>query len=248
MPIGRCAYPATPIRFGANQIIFATMADDLVPSPPEPKLRGNSAAYLRSRLERDGHVELLTAIDRGELSVFGAACEVGYVTRPIPSGNGSPNARKRREWAIARAYRGSARADAALAPEGPPNGREAPHRTSHESARSTPLIDLAAAIAEWEEAQRPAPPRERDVELERELVRERKPAPAALPPEPVFSAHPALPCTSCREPQATAALREVVDLYVCAVRGEPHRTGNILPGACCQRQLLGRLDVKALVA
>src|SRR5262249_53534474 len=127
------------------------MADEFAPSPPEPRLRGNSAAYLRSRLERDGHVELLRAIDAGALSVYGAACEVGYVTRPTPLGTGSPNARKRRDWAIARAYRGNARADAAPVPETPQNGQ------------LVPPIDLEAAIREWEEAQRPPPPRERDL-------------------------------------------------------------------------------------
>jgi hypothetical protein len=223
------------------------MVDELAPSPPEPKLRGNSAAYLRSRLERGGHIELLRAIDRGELSVFGAACEVGYVTRPIPSGNGSPNARKRREWAIARAYRESARAEGVGNTDILGGEKLSEPRSNGRVACSTPP-DLGAILREWEEAQRPAPPRERDLELERELAREREPAPAALPPEPVFPAHPALPCTRCQRPEAAAALREVVDAYVAMRRGEPSQHGNVLPGACCQRRLLGRLDVRAMVA
>jgi hypothetical protein len=206
------------------------MADDLAPSPSEPRLRGNSADYLRSRLERDGFTELLAAIDRGELSTYAAACEVGYVSRPIPSGRGSPNARKRRDWAILRAYRESARADAALVPE-----------TSSAPA-PTPPIDLAAAIAEWEEARKPpAPPRERD--------REREPAPVATPPvlpeHTPFPAHAAIPCTSCEHPQAAAALQEIFNVYVAACRSEPHRTGNTLPRACCQ--WLRRPDVRAMI-
>jgi hypothetical protein len=197
----------------------------------------------------------LAAIDAGALSVYGAACEVGYVTRPTPLGTGSPNARKRRDWAIARAYRGNARADAsANAEPASETGKKinGGRLTGSANAESVPLartsIDLAAAIAEWEEAQRPAPPCERDVELARELVREREPAPATLPPEPVFPAHPALPCTRCHRPEAAAALREVVDAYVAMRRGEPPQSGNVLPGACCQRLLLGRPDVRAMIA
>ena len=217
------------------------MDNDLAPPESAPPLRGNSREYLLQRLERDGHHELLSAIFFGELSVFAAACEVGYVTRPTPSGNGSPNARKRREWAIRKAYQGSARADAAsITPQAstdvlrpPRNGR---------SASSTP-IDLAAAIAEWEEAQKPAP--SEDFVLQRHKVR--KPAPAVLP-EPVhFPVHPAIPCTSCSRPEAAAAMREVLDVYVAACRGEPHQTGSTLPRACCQR-LLRHPDVRAMIA
>jgi hypothetical protein len=209
------------------------MADTLAPAPSEPRLRGNSAQYLRSRLERDGYTELLAAIDRGELSIYGAACEVGYTKRPEPLGTGSPNARKRRDWAIHRAYRESARVDAALVPETPHNGCSAP-------APTTP--DLAAAIAEWEEARKPAPPRE--------TLKSREPAPAMLP-EPehtLFPSHPAIPCTRCQRPEAGAALREVLDAYVAMRRGEPPQTGNVLPGACCQRQLLRRPDIRAMIA
>src|SRR5262249_2350630 len=222
------------------------MADEFAPSPPEPRLRGNSAAYLRSRLERDGHVELLRAIDAGALSVYGAACEVGYVTRPTPLGTGSPNARKRRDWAIARAYRGNARADAsANAQPASETGKKinGGRLTGSANAESVPLartpIALAAAIAEWEEAQKPPAPRER----------ERDSAPAAPPPEPERTPFPAdvLPCTSCRHPQAAAALREVLNVYMAACRGEPHQTGSTLPRACCQ-WVLQRPDPRAMIA
>src|SRR5262249_12571947 len=147
------------------------------------------------------------------------------------------NARKRREWAIVRAYRESARADAApvTVQEAPRNGRSAPIAP-----------DLAAAIAEVSEMHRPPPPRDRE------------PARAAIPPDPEhpnaalpcspFPAHPAIPCTSCTHPNAAAALREVLDRYVAACRGEPHQTGSALPRACCQRLRLRRPDVRAMIA
>src|SRR5215831_3943986 len=118
------------------------MADDLAPSPPQPRLRGNSREYLYARLVRGGFHELLRAVDSGTLSVFAAAAEVGLVRRPEALGTGSPNARKRIDWAIHQAYRESERADAAPAPvqEAPRNGHAAP----------APPIDLAAAIAEME--------------------------------------------------------------------------------------------------
>jgi len=208
------------------------MDDNLVPAPSEPRLRGNSREYLYGRLVRGGFTELLRAIDAGELSVFAAAAEVGLVRRPEPTGRGSPNARKRIDWAIHRAYR--ERADAALVPETPSNGR---------SASTTP-IDLAAAIAEWEEAQRASRDDQPTVDPQRE------PAPAAPPPEPEripFPIHGALPCTSCGHVQAAAALREVIDGYLAACRGKPHQTGSTLPRACCQR-LLRHPDVRAMIA
>src|SRR5262249_30417437 len=106
------------------------MADDLVPSPSEPQLRGNSREYLLSRLQRGGFTELLGAVDAGELTVYGVATAAGLVTRPTPSGRGSPNARKKRDWAVLKAYRKSARADAALVPETPHNGCSAPSPTA----------------------------------------------------------------------------------------------------------------------
>jgi hypothetical protein len=214
------------------------MDDSLVPPQSAPPLRGNSREYLLQRLERDGHHELLALIDAKMLTVYAAACEVGYVTRPEPTGNGSPNARKRREWTIRKAYQASARVDAASVAT-PPNGRSAP---------TTP-IDLAAALAEVEEMQRPPAPVTKPVtEPSVETLREREPAPAALP-EPIhFPLHVAVPCTSCSRPEATAALREVLDVYVAARRGKPAEAGNVLPRACCRRQLSRRPDARAMIA
>jgi len=206
------------------------MDDDLVPPQSDPPLRGNSRGYLLQRLERDGHHELLAAIDAKMLTVYAAACEVGYVTRPEPTGRGSPNAAKRREWAIRKALQGNERTNAARkqAQEAPRNGRSAPP-------------DLAAAIAEWEQARK-------NSAQDAETLREREPAPAVLPPELApFPAHPAVPCTSCQRAEAAAALREIVNLYVAMRRGEPAEAGGVLPRACCRRLPSRRPDVRAMI-
>jgi hypothetical protein len=172
---------------GATQIIFAAMDDSLVPSQSDRPLRGNSREYLLQRLERDGHHELLSLIDAKKLSVYAAACHVGYVTRPEPSGNGSPNARKLREWTIRKAYQGNGQTVAAPVPvqEAPRNGR------------SAPPIDLAAALVEVEEMRRPPAPVTKPVtEPSVETLRELKPAPAAALPVPMQAgqgaSHPAI--------------------------------------------------------
>jgi len=78
--------------------------------PEDRRLRpGTGRAYLLDRLERGGHVELLAAVEAGALSAFAAAVEAGIVRRPRPLGTGSENARKRREYAIARAFAGGRR-------------------------------------------------------------------------------------------------------------------------------------------
>jgi hypothetical protein len=101
------------------------------------------------------------------------------------------------------------------------------------------MPDLAAAIAEWEEAQRPS----RDPQP----TIDRKPEPIPSDPErPPFPAH-VIPCTGCRHPQAAAALREVLNVYMAARRGEPHQTGSTLPRACCQ-WLVRRPDARAMIA
>jgi hypothetical protein len=71
--------------------------------------RGTGRAYLLYRLQHGGHAELLAAVRAGKLSVYAAACEVGIVKRPTPSGAGSPNMAKRRAYAIAMAFVDAAR-------------------------------------------------------------------------------------------------------------------------------------------
>jgi hypothetical protein len=208
-----------------------------------------SVAYLRKRLTDIGRQDLLDAVDVGAISTFAAAEEAGLVTRQPILGTGSPNAAKKRVWAISKITRQTP-------PLGPTPASTPTHskfsRGMPRNGRSAPTtpVDLAAAIREWEEAQRPALPRRNDPrKQDEEILRERKPAPAVLPkPEELapFPVHPALPCTNCRHSQAVTALKEVVDLYLAACRGEPHRTGSVLPRACCQ--WLRRPDIRALIA
>jgi hypothetical protein len=60
-------------------------------------------------------------------------------------------------------------------------------------------------------------------------------------------AHPSLPCATCSSPCATAAMKEVVDVYVAARRGEQDLAGSVIPRVCCQRQLRV-VDPRALIA
>jgi hypothetical protein len=72
---------------------------------------GTNRAYLLYRLERAGEVELLAAVEAGELSAFAAAVEAGIVRRPAALGTGTTNHAKRRAFAIARAYAYARRVD-----------------------------------------------------------------------------------------------------------------------------------------
>jgi hypothetical protein len=177
-----------------------------------------SISYLRKRLRDIGRLDLLEGAEAGHFSFHAAAIDAGLIKQPPNTGNGSQNVARRTAYAIWKTTRQSP----------PLNGATAP------SAPAMP--DLAAVIAEWEEARKPA-------------SRDREPAPATAPPEPErtpFPAH-AIPCTSCRHPQAAAALREVLNVYMAACRGEPHRTGSTLPRACCQ-WVLQRPDPRAMIA
>jgi hypothetical protein len=201
-----------------------------------------SVAYLRKRLTDIGRHDLLEAAEAGLVSFFAAAEEAGLINHRRPVlGTGSPNQAKKRAWTLARITRqapplASKPAAAKFSQETPRNGRSAP---------TTP-IDLAAVIAEWEEAQKPPSPCESRQKGDDVTLKPRDPAPAVLPELVPFPTHPAVPCTSCSHPQAAAALREVLDVYVAACRGEPHRTGSVLPRACCQ--WLRRPDVRAMIA
>lgn len=180
-----------------------------------------SVAYLSKRLAAIGRHDLLEGAQRGEYSYLAAAEWAGLVTRRPPTGNGSSNAQKRRAWALMKVERSSQ--EGRSFSQEPRNGHAAPA-----------MPDLQAAIAEWEQAQQEKEP---EVAL------------AATPPEPErvhFPIHTALPCSSCTSPWAAAAMCEVVNDYMAAVRGESHRTGDTLPRSCCQRQLRV-VDVRALV-
>lgn len=45
--------------------------------------RGSNAAYIRARLQRDGHTDMLAKIERNEISAHRAAVELGWRTRTI---------------------------------------------------------------------------------------------------------------------------------------------------------------------
>jgi hypothetical protein len=235
------------------------MDDVLAPPRPEPKRYGNDPEHLRSCLERGGFFILLGMLQRGELTAHGAAVEAGIRKGREPLGSGSQNAARTRAWKVQKAYEAAKRTGTQLGAgdlqywqdDPPPASRTA---TRPGNGAVHPLWpDLEAALHELEEARRPAPPearRPRDAEPDLELARKR-PEPAALPPglERVsFPPHAALPCAGCHHPQAAAALKQVIDAYVAARRGVPIETGNVLPGACCQRLLQGRPDIRAMIA
>src|SRR5262249_43033068 len=156
------------------------------------------------------------------------------IKQPAISGNGSPN----RSKAIAMAIWKATRQSPSAAPRGPTL------KVSQETATGRP--DLAAALAEWEEAQR-QPIIDHHVPISKpRFWRGLEPAPTTVPPEPERATHSALPCTSCTHPSAPAALREVFNVYVAARRGEPDLTGSLLPKSCCQRQLRV-VDVRCLI-
>ena len=97
-----------------------------------------SVAYLRKRLADIGRYDLLEAAERGEISTFAAAVEVGLCKRPEALGTGSPNAAKKRNWALmkirrfpstARSRRNSARTThGADSPDGSSSPTSRAHR------------------------------------------------------------------------------------------------------------------------
>jgi len=217
------------------------MVDNPDPSRPEPKPTGNSAAYLRSRLEAEGFHQLIEAIDRGELSVYGAACAVGIRKRPPTLSGADSNQSKVRAVAVARAIgelpplvpspraNGGAKHSIAPAPRaGMPDleAALAECQAMHAPRSAQPTIDVA-------ELPRPASSRER-------LVVERMSEPTSFP----FRSD--IPCTGCQHPRAAAALYEILSVYVGARKGDAGLTGPVLPHQCCRR-LFQHVDPKALI-
>jgi hypothetical protein len=184
-----------------------------------------SISYLRKRLRDIGRLDLLEGAEAGHFSFHAAAIDAGLIKQPAIIGNGSQNASKRTAYAIWKATKSS--------PLDGPTPLTAPD-----------MPDLQAALAELEEAQKPAPPRDRGLDDDEKGIVRTPGGPQATP----FPAHPAIPCTSCNHVQAAAALREVIDGYLAACRGEPHQTGSTLPRACCQRLLRRRPDIRAMIA
>lgn len=121
-----------------------------------------SVAYLRKRLADIGRDDLLAGAEAGLFSVHAAAIEAGLIKQPDVTGNGSQNQSKRIAWAIHKATRGTA------SPAQP--------GLSHGTQPAPNMPDLAAAIAEWEEARRPTPPAPPPAEPEPEPARAPEPA------------------------------------------------------------------------
>jgi hypothetical protein len=176
-----------------------------------------SVAYLRKRLKAIGRDDLVAGADAGHFSFHAAAIDAGLIKQPAILGNGSQSAANRTAYALWKTTRQS-----------PP---------LNEAPSAPPMPDLAAALAEWEEAQRG------DVKPEPELKPE--PAPTPTAPDPTRVIHPAIPCTGCTHPDASAAVYEIFNTYLAAHRGEP-QTGNVLPPSCCKRKLCV-VDVRALI-
>lgn len=63
---------------------------------------GSSYGYILARLARDGRHDLLEGIRNGRISAYAAACEMNYCKRPEPTGRGSENATRKRDWAMHR--------------------------------------------------------------------------------------------------------------------------------------------------
>ena len=66
-----------------------------------------SVAYLRKRLADIGRHDLLRACESGLVSTYACAEEAGLVKRREVLGTGSPNATKKRLWALSRITRGA---------------------------------------------------------------------------------------------------------------------------------------------
>lgn len=70
---------------------------------PREHMGGTSIEYIRSRLEKAGRVDLLGAIERGEISTYAAGEAAGFFKRPPVLGTGSPNEAKRRRHQLSQA-------------------------------------------------------------------------------------------------------------------------------------------------
>jgi hypothetical protein len=66
---------------------------------------GTSIEYLTGRLRRAERFDLLEAIARGQISTYAAAEAAGFLKRRPVTGGGSPNAAKRRAFALRQAVR-----------------------------------------------------------------------------------------------------------------------------------------------
>jgi hypothetical protein len=86
----------------------------------------HSRAYILGRLARDAAAGcrdagiLLAGVTSQTISAHTAACEMSYCRRPEPTGRGSPNMTKARDWALYRLF--NPRPDKGKAPPAGANG------------------------------------------------------------------------------------------------------------------------------
>jgi hypothetical protein len=62
--------------------------------------RGTSRDYLIRKLKEAGRNDMVAAIEAGHVSAFACVVELGWRKRAPIQGTGSPNAAKRRAWAM----------------------------------------------------------------------------------------------------------------------------------------------------
>jgi hypothetical protein len=71
---------------------------------------GNSREYLEARLQRDASEGVRTAaillqgVHNGTISIYAAAAEMNYTRRREPTGRGSENAARARDWRLHRLF------------------------------------------------------------------------------------------------------------------------------------------------
>ena len=140
---------------------------------------GTSREYLIGRLRKEGHFALLAAVERGDLSAYAAACEVGFCTRKPNLDVGSQNMLRRRMFAIRNAYRDADAQppeDNVLAPAEEPRREEPAVMTVPGGAGDLPCLYCSnpqAQLARREIA---------DVFLEAQMGGTRRPAPNGVLP------------------------------------------------------------------
>jgi len=65
---------------------------------------GTSVSYIIDRLRRAQRLDLIAAIERGDVSAYAVACELGWHKRHPTLGTGSENQAKRRAFALRRIF------------------------------------------------------------------------------------------------------------------------------------------------
>lgn len=67
-------------------------------------MSGTNVNYIKDRLRRAQRFDLIEAIERGEVSAYSIAVELGWHKRRPTLGTGSENQAKRRAYALSRVF------------------------------------------------------------------------------------------------------------------------------------------------